>query len=277
MSKLVELARPLNAILLLLTGLVSFLLLRGFPSAGRTIHVLLTLLLVFTGGNYLNDFFDREIDRTAHPKRPIPAGKIRAGSVAGLGVLWLVLGTVLSAFLGLLPFLIALFSCVLLVLYDRWMKGWPLVGNLAVALLSGLVFLFVGASLGRTMDLLWPAVLALLFHLGREIVKDIEDVGADRSHGLSTLPSTLGVGRALGIARAVIILLAMVTVIPYLTGTYGLSYLILVLVAVDLPLLLLVFTLGAESRPTAFGRVATFMKYDIFIALVALYLGGSST
>ncbi len=36
------------------------------------------VFLFIAGGNSLNDYMDREIDRKAHPERPIPSGRMQA-------------------------------------------------------------------------------------------------------------------------------------------------------------------------------------------------------
>ena len=41
--------------------------------------------LLYTGGMYLNDAFDREVDARERPERPIPSGRVRAGSVFAIG------------------------------------------------------------------------------------------------------------------------------------------------------------------------------------------------
>jgi geranylgeranylglycerol-phosphate geranylgeranyltransferase len=269
-----ELARPLNVLLALLTVAVSFLLLRWIPDALEALLCLLSVAAIITGGNVLNDYFDRDVDRIAHPHRPIPRRKVEPRTAAVFGTLGLCAGPLLSIPLGSLPFAIALAASFVLYLYNRCLKGIPFLGNLSVALLSGAVFLYVASASGRTLDLLWPGLLAFLFHLLREIIKDMEDVRADRAHGLHTLPSVLGERKTLRLIRGLAGGLAFATLLPYLAGTYGELYLAVVIVSVDLPLVLLVLRLRKGADSVAYGRVSRFMKYDIFLALLALYLGG---
>src|SRR6185295_9438522 len=47
--------------------------------------VLLAMSLLYVGGMYLNDYFDRAIDAAERPSRPIPAGEISAAAVAAFG------------------------------------------------------------------------------------------------------------------------------------------------------------------------------------------------
>ena len=87
--------------------------------------VLLAMSLLYVGGMYLNDYFDRAIDAAERPSRPIPAGEISAASVAVLGFGMLGAGV---ALMTAISFAAALW-CVLLALavlaYDVFHKGNP--------------------------------------------------------------------------------------------------------------------------------------------------------
>src|SRR4030065_1574120 len=51
----------------------------GVQDFALQVSLSMAIVVLFTGaGNSLNDYFDREIDKIAHPKRPIPAGIARA-------------------------------------------------------------------------------------------------------------------------------------------------------------------------------------------------------
>ena len=274
-SIFLELVRPVNIVLVLLAVAISFLILREFPGTSRALLVFLAVGLIFAGGNYLNDFYDREVDRKAHPKRPIPSSRIAPEQVERAGIALLGAGILSSGLLGFIPLLFGLVAGAGLYVYNRWLKGLPLIGNLAVAGLAGLVFVFVGASVQRTKALLWPALLAFLFHLGREIIKDLEDLSADRAFGLRTLPHVIGERKSISLARAIIVLLVLSSIMPFLTAGYGLVYLLMVILLVDVPLLFLVFSIHENAESKEFGRASSFMKYDIFVALLALYFGRS--
>ena len=76
-----ELTRPANVA----TALADVL--AGYAVAGLGNHTALAWLLLATaclyaGGVVLNDVFDREIDRTERPERPIPSGRVPAGAAA---------------------------------------------------------------------------------------------------------------------------------------------------------------------------------------------------
>ena len=47
--------------------------------------VMLAITLFYTGGMYLNDAFDADIDALERPNRPIPSGQISAKAVSAIG------------------------------------------------------------------------------------------------------------------------------------------------------------------------------------------------
>ena len=65
-------------------------------------------------------------------------------------------------------------------------------------------------------------VFAFLFHLIREIVKDVEDREGDRRVGGSSLALWLGVRPSLGIGLGLYLVLAASTFVPYAMEWYGL-------------------------------------------------------
>src|SRR5262245_15143087 len=69
--------------------LVGRVLAGGQPWRPATLLVMLAVSLLYVGGMYLNDAFDRDIDARERPTRPIPAGLVAANTVfaAGFGLL----------------------------------------------------------------------------------------------------------------------------------------------------------------------------------------------
>lgn len=64
---------------------------------GATLLIALALSLLYVGGMYLNDAFDREIDARERPSRPIPAGLVAANTVFAAGFAMLLAGIALVA------------------------------------------------------------------------------------------------------------------------------------------------------------------------------------
>ena len=58
----------------------------------QLLWVMLAITLFSTGGMYLNDAFDADIDARERPSRPIPSGQISAKSVSAMGCAMLMAG-----------------------------------------------------------------------------------------------------------------------------------------------------------------------------------------
>jgi 4-hydroxybenzoate polyprenyltransferase len=101
--------------------------------AGRLALLALAFSLLYTGGMYLNDAFDRESDARERPERPIPSGRIGAGPVFAIGFGLLATGVLVVAAAAAGPAgggRAAVLSAVLLAgvitAYDAWHKRNPL-------------------------------------------------------------------------------------------------------------------------------------------------------
>jgi len=265
---LVELTRPVNAIAAGgLTFVGAFVAGGAFGAAGATGAAVGATVMATAGGNAINDFFDREIDRINAPDRPIPRGAIAARTALGFSLLLFAVAVGLALTLPLLAIVIAALNLVLLVSYTTVFKGLPGAGNAVVAYLGGSTFLFGGAAVGN----LWtPAVLFVLAALAtfaREIVKDVEDMTGDEAEGLRTLPIVVGRRRAVRLGLVLLLVAVITSPLPYIDGTFGLAYL-LVLVPADI---LMVYAAYLSFHDATRGQ--TLLKYGMFLAAAAFVVG----
>ncbi|WP_298301238.1 chlorophyll synthase ChlG [uncultured Erythrobacter sp.] len=184
--------------------------------------VLLAGPLVCGTSQAVNDWFDRHVDAINEPDRPIPSGRI-----PGRMGLWIALiATVLSAFvawgLGPLVFAAALVGLTLAWGYSAppfrfKTSGWT--GPAVVGLTYEGLSWFTGAAvmLGAMprAEVLITLVLYSVGAHGIMTLNDFKAVEGDRAMGLNSLPVTLGVGNAAGLACAVMAL-AQIAVITLL-------------------------------------------------------------
>jgi hypothetical protein len=82
--------------------------------------------LMYVGGMYLNDAFDRDIDARERPERPVPAGEVMAETVFIVGFALLALGMLAFAAVNDHAALAGLALGGAIVLYDWHHKGNPL-------------------------------------------------------------------------------------------------------------------------------------------------------
>ncbi len=275
-SGLLALTRPVNVLLGAASIAVGAWLTAGVQWSAELGLACLSGALVMAGGNCINDYFDAEIDAVNKPFRPIPAGRVSAGYAVSWASILLVLGVFLSIFLNWTAFVLALSVALGLVLYGWRLKRSFLLGNLAVSLFSAIAFVYGGVAVGRWQLTFFPACFAFLFHLGREIIKDVADRDADRVAAARTLPILHGPEKALVLASTVFAALICLTFVPYALDVYGRSYLVVVVTGVDLVLVGIIYFLLNDPPVATLNRVSTILKIDMLVGLFAIYLGSKS-
>lgn len=141
--------------------------------------------------NALNDVGDVEIDRVAHPERPLPSGALTAAGAVAAAVVCALVALPLVATVSTALALATVGVLAVMALYTAWLKRWGAPGNLAVAVLASLPFVFGAWAAGDPRAGLPLLGVAMPLHLAREVAKDLDDAPADRS-ARATLPLVLG-------------------------------------------------------------------------------------
>ena len=263
--------RPLNCLMGAVGVLLASVICVGLDGLDRfadEIVMSMAVVVLFTAaGNYLNDYFDREVDKRAHPGRPIPRGTVRASNALTISLCLFASTAVLGWTIGLTSFLIVLTSIVIMSAYEVLLKSEGFAGNLAISWLTGALFLFGGAAVDA-LDLAWIlALLAFLATLGRELIKDVQDVEGDKGHR-RTLPMRLGPRVAGSVASASLLGAVALSPMPYLLSLLDTWYLPVVAVADA------IFIYSAMIHFADPGRGQRMTKLAMACALVAFLIGG---
>jgi geranylgeranylglycerol-phosphate geranylgeranyltransferase len=264
---LVLLIRPHNVAAAVLSVAVGY----GIASGGMAPWSLLAGVATATaGGNVINDIQDRDIDRINKPWRPFPSGSLSPGSG---WVLYAVLVVLTVLIIIRLPILHAAWIAswiILLHLYSTQLKRIYLAGNILVSIVSASGFL-LGASAGGTASAgVIPAGFTFFFVMGREFVKDTDDIEGDRAYGARTVPIVSGEEKALRISALVFTLLALSFPLPWIAGIYGTLY-ALIIVCTVVPILLVSAWFSWRGR--SLGRVSGLLKLGMFCGMLAFYFG----
>ncbi len=152
--------------------------------------------IAFTAcANAWNDAADVEIDRIAHPNRPLPRGELDAAVARRIAAGAALVG--LAAAFAARPVLgwISVPVVALMIAYSPLLKSRGLVGNLTVAVLASLPFLYGAWVSDAPRAGVMLILIATPLHLAREIAKDLEDAAADAAVR-RTLPMIVGSRRA---------------------------------------------------------------------------------
>jgi len=277
-----RLVRPLNGLIASISVIIGAFLASGSISPFTSVMIVaIAAFLLLSAGNVLNDFCDIETDRINKPYRPIPSGQVKRRFALVFAIALFVIGVGLGLLVNWIAFSVACIVSALLALYTIKLRRLLLVGNIVVGLLTGLTFISGGIAVGAVgrgviynARAFIPAIFAFLFTAGREIVKDIQDVKGDEAVGLLSLPIKWGQQKAMYASFIFLALVILISPWPYFLGIYSLYYLICVVLGVDLVLIYCMLSLLRGLSKQNAAKVASLMKFDIFIGLGAIYLGG---
>jgi geranylgeranylglycerol-phosphate geranylgeranyltransferase len=270
---LFKLARPQNDLIVALSVLVGATVSGDIESWVKVLFACMSAFFISAGGNSINDFFDLEIDRINKPYRPLPRGEISPSSALGFSISLFLLGMILSLWVSRLSILVALAAGGILLVYSWFLKRRFLWGNLAVSSVCALAFLYGGLATSDFRLSLVPAAFALLFHLGREVLKDVEDLKGDSSAGASTVPVQLGVSFSLWMCTWIFGFLAVLTLFPYILRIFSLPYLLVAIPGVDLVLAYVIWSMWRDRSRSNLHRLSNLLKVDMLLGLAAIYAG----
>jgi 4-hydroxybenzoate polyprenyltransferase len=158
-----ELVRPANVA----TALADVL--AGYAVAGLSSHralgwLLLSTACLYAGGVVFNDVFDRDIDRTERPERPIPSGRVRVAAATTLGLALLGVGILSASLATSAAGMVAAGTAASVFLYDAWGKRQGLLGPINMGMCRGLNLLLGVAATPERLAEAWPlALLPLLY------------------------------------------------------------------------------------------------------------------
>lgn len=224
-------------------------------------------------GNAVNDILDIETDSINKPFRPLPSGALGKREAIAATVFFAMTGLLLSLAVDRYAAILAAIAILLMALYTPVFKGLFFAGNFLVAFVASLAFIFGGIAAGKPFGALILTIFAFLFHLGREVVKDVQDMAADINSGRRTGASIDNGKTARTMAAGVFGLLVIATIIPYLTNHYGIVYLITVVAGVDLVLSVSIARLMQTDDPEVMRRIAVWLKAVMPLGLLAVLFG----
>ena len=268
MNMYIQLFRMGNAVMGILGVVVAAFMAAGLDMIDEWQNLLISSLVVFMfmcGGNALNDYIDYEIDRTAHPDRPIPSGRMTRQQAKNAAIVMFGTSIVISFItLDIAIIAIVIIAATLMVAYEVLLKQRGFIGNVTIAVLTAMLFLLGGAAVGRMEDNIVVALMAMLVSVGREIAKDIEDMDSDE--GRLTLPMRIGVRNASILSCVFFIAGPLLSIAPMVWHSYGPLYYTVVLADV-----LFVYCAAIVFKDQ--HKAEKLAKVGMMLGLVAFVLG----
>lgn len=273
LSSLLRLTRFWNLVIIGLAQYFTAFFLIGHETLTdwKLLVLSVSTIVIAAAGYIINDYYDVKIDLINKPERVV-VGKTIARRYA------ILLHTFLSftgVFLGfLLSWKIAIinfFSAFLLWLYSNNLKRQPLIGNLAVALLTGFSIALLN-WLYHTNTLLVNvyASFAFFMTLVREIIKDMEDLKGDNTYGCKTLPIVFGIRKTKIILYGLLsIFILAVLLIHWLVSPLPIYFFLIFLFV---PLIVLVWQLAKADTKSDFYKLSTLCKVIMLLGILSMGL-----
>ncbi len=281
MPPILELIRPLNCILAGVAVLIGAVITTGSLNMPELVlfSAFAAAALVAGGGNAINDYFDRDIDRVNRPHRPIPSGGVTPRTALIIAQVLFIAGIAFTAFLNIYCLLLATLNSAVLFVYTWKLKRRGLVGNISIGYLVGSTLLFGGLATAHLRagspisgGLLVLVLMASLSTVGRELIKAIEDMRGDRKLGFKTFPLRHGVGKTAALAIGFLGAAIAISPLPYLLGIFGWPYLALLIISI-IAFLVAIGIIVRSREPKGAGKSSLACKIGMALGLLAFLVG----
>jgi 4-hydroxybenzoate polyprenyltransferase len=241
--------------------------------------MIVTIVLLTAGGNFINDYFDVRVDRINKPDAVYVETKVKRRVVILAHLVTTLLGILISFFVGksmhsYLPFVVAIAVSIALALYTPFFKKRILSGNLIVSLCIGMIPLWsVWPHLSNLHIGFWTlifSVFAFSVNFSREIVKDIEDAEGDAAENYKTLPVVMGTQTARIYALLFLfaaLITAGVTLFIAATQQHSLGTLYLIGMGMCLPLTIALFAVFIANSKEGFHKASLILKIAMAVGI----------
>jgi geranylgeranylglycerol-phosphate geranylgeranyltransferase len=146
----------------------------------------------------INDYYDREIDATNEPDRPIPSGAIKPKQALAFASVLTLTGFAAAYLTNVFCLITAVIAWTVFLGYTSVGKRSGLPGNFLVSACVAIPFVYGSIAIASEvrLNVLIFASMAFLSNTGREITKGIVDVKGDKTRNVKTLAVRYGEKKA---------------------------------------------------------------------------------
>ena len=240
-------------------------------------HILLAALsaaLISAFGNVDNDIIDIDIDRDEGKQRALVTNEVSLFEAKIFRALLLIIGNTIVIHLPIL-FAVSITVSVLLFIYNRVLKRKALIGNIVVAFMVGLTFLYgnllsIYFSENFNYDLI-PFLLAFFINMSRELTKDCEDIDGDSANNLTTFPIVFGLKKSQFLIFSFNIILLLIIIYPSLFLSYGYIFYI-INIFTTIPIILWALKiLTSKMTKASYGKLSKMYKIAMLTGVLSLF------
>lgn len=168
MKAWMQLIRPSNvltAISDVLAGLAIACLFmqQALPSWDVILNIVVSSMLLYTGGIVYNDVFDAKLDKIERPERPIPSGRIDISSAAIFGAVAFIIACWLAYQVNMTCFYMALAIVLMCLVYNGKAKHHFVLGPITMGMCRGLNLLLGFAVIPDSLSYWYLAFVPLIY------------------------------------------------------------------------------------------------------------------
>lgn len=198
---LLKITRVANLIIISLAQYLTAIFLIGpsgqwydYLTSIKLFLIVISTLLISSAGYIINDYYDQKIDIINRPEKVVVGTNLKRRAAMFYHMFFNFIGIFLGLLASVQIGIIHLGSSFLLWLYSNNLKRLPLIGNLLIGFLTGMAILMIGVQYNNLNPLLYAySLFAASIMIIREIIKDVEDMKGEKTHGLKSLPLLIGV------------------------------------------------------------------------------------
>ncbi len=185
--------------------------------AEKIILGILTAVFCQASAFALNDYVDYEVDKAnMRLDRPLVRGDLKPRSALLLSIILAPFGFISSYLISLEAFISAFLVTFIGYMYDLKLKEFGIIGNTYIAFSMSFPFIFGGIIVGSIEpQIIVLSLMAFLSGLGREIMKDIEDVVGDGVRGVRSVVRIRGFEFAKRLSSLLFLLAVILSPIPF--------------------------------------------------------------
>ena len=230
-----RLTRPVNCVMMGIAVIVGAALANPHMSSSSwptLVYGFVTGFMLTAASMTINDYYDRQIDATNEPKRPIPSGLIKPINALVFAAILSILGFATALLTNPYCLVTAIIAWMAFTAYTTVGKKSGLPGNFLVSICVAIPFIYGSLAIMAEVKLnvLLFASIAFLSNTGREITKGIVDVKGDRTANVKTMAVRYGEKSAAIAAAAFFVFAVLLSPIPWLLRLVSLWFIPLVLV-----------------------------------------------
>lgn len=237
----------------------------------KFVFIVISTLMIAAGGNVINDYYDVKIDYINKPEKVVVGKSVSRRSTMLLHALLSYGGIFLALFVSWKLAVADTLIVMLLWYYSNRLKCTPIIGNVAVGILTAMVVIVLPMYFGELKPAyFFFAYFAFLVTIIRELTKDLEDVRGDVKFDCATYPKTKGLRSSIKLLVILEVMFLISLVLAIVENTNEIR--IYTSIFLILPTLFLIFKSSKSKHEKDFSLLSFLDKIIILFGLFSATL-----